>query len=52
MDKYVKLCMRCENSCKQRADLGLKLIKCPLFTPKKSTSRNNKLVEDLAGKRS
>ena len=42
MELYVKLCRRCIHSCKQRADLGLKLIKCPTFELEIQPLANNK----------
>lgn len=42
MGIYIDICEKCKNDCKQRADLGIKILKCPSYEPKKLTSRNSK----------
>ena len=42
MAKYIKICMKCKNSCKQFADLGIIMIKCPSFEPKNQPLANSK----------
>lgn len=42
MDKYIKICTRCKNTCKQRADMGIKMIKCPSYEPKIQPLANRK----------
>ena len=34
--------MKCKNSCKQFADLGIIMIKCPSFEPKNQPLANSK----------
>jgi len=42
MAEYIKICMRCIHSCKQRADMGLKMLKCPTFEQKIKPLANSK----------
>lgn len=41
MKIYAPMCRRCKEKCKQRADLGTRVIKCPSFNPKNTTSRGD-----------
>ena len=41
MAEYCNICKRCIHPCKQRSDLGTKVVKCPEFE-EKSTSRGDR----------
>lgn len=47
MGRYIKICTKCKNNCKQLANMGITMIKCPSYEPKEfNLSQAVKLATD------